>query len=83
MWCVNTTGIKAIKEWITNTTAHDDAGPLCSTDIKALDAWASEAEESFENCGSATIEMSEYQTRSGTPETFTLSLNMLVWYPQN
>ena len=73
MKTVNEKGIVALKNWIEATTASDDFGPLCRTDEKSLDAWATEAEQSMFAGNPPIVEMSEFCTRTGKPETFTLS----------
>ena len=77
MKTVNAKGIAALKVWIEKTSAEDDAGPLCRTDSKALDAWAVEAEESMLAGNQPIVEMSHLSTRSGRPETFTLTAEMI------
>ncbi len=77
MKTVNEKGLAALKVWIEKTSAQDDAGPLCLTDSKALDAWAAEAEESMLVGNPPMVEMSHLHTQSGRPETFTLSAEMI------
>jgi hypothetical protein len=73
MRMVNEKGIAALKAWVEKTRAEDDAGHLALTDERALDAWAQEAEESMANGGPPLVEMPASHSKTGKPETFTLS----------
>jgi len=77
MRIVNDKGIAALKKWIEETRAEDDFGFLCGTDAEALNAWAEEAEDSMLAGNPPIVEMHEMNTRSGRPETFTLSSEMI------
>jgi len=74
---VNERGMAALKSWIEKTSGEDEAGLLCLTDSKALNAWAIEAEESMLAGNPPMVEMSHFHTRSGKTETFTLSAEMI------
>lgn len=76
---VTETGIQHLKAWIEATTKSDEAGPLCKTDAKNLDAWACEAEESMGNGNPPMVEMDQHSTRSGKPETFTIPADGIDW----
>jgi len=78
MKTVNAKGLAALKAWVEKTSGADDAGPLCLTDSRALNAWAAEAEESMLAGNPPIVEMSPFHTRSGRPETFTLSSEMIA-----
>ena len=77
MKIVNERGIAALKAWIEATRGEDELGPLAETDARALDAWCVEAEESMLAGNAPMVEMSELQTRSHLPETFTLPENCI------
>lgn len=65
---VNDRGIRALKSWIEATSMPDH----CHTDAENLDAWCREAEESMGNGNPPMVEMSDLDTISGRPETFTI-----------
>ena len=69
---VNEKGIAALRTWIKDIRAVDDAGPLADADSRALEFWAQEAEQSMANGNPPTVEMHASHSRTGRPETFTL-----------
>jgi hypothetical protein len=72
---VNERGIQYLTAWIIATTKTDEAGPACKTDAREIDAWCTEAEESMGAGNPPVVEMSEINTASGTPETFTIPVD--------
>lgn len=74
---VNEKGISAIKRWIEQTRAEDELGPLADSDPTAINWWCVEAEESMLAGNPPIVEMSKHQTRSGRPETFALTDDMI------
>jgi hypothetical protein len=74
---VNEKGVSALKRWIESTRGEDEFGPLAETDPRALNAWACEAEESMLAGNPPVVEMSQHMSRSGRPETFTLTDDMI------
>jgi hypothetical protein len=77
MKIVNEKGVSALKRWIESVRGEDEAGPLAETDARALEAWCVEAEESMLAGNPPVVEMSGHMSRSGRPETFTLSADMV------
>ena len=77
MKIVNEKGVSALKLWVESVRGEDEAGPLAETDARALEAWCVEAEESMLAGNPPVVEMSEHMSRSGRPETFTLSADMV------
>jgi hypothetical protein len=74
---VNGKGMAALKNWIEQTRGEDEIGPLADSDPTALNWWCIEAEESMLAGNPPNVEMSQHQTRSGRPETFTLGDDMI------
>lgn len=68
IYTLNETGFSILRKWIEDTRGHDDAGPLCLSDDRALNAWAEDAEFSMNNNGGAVVEMHWNQTRSRSDE---------------
>jgi hypothetical protein len=68
IYTLNQMGLSILRKWIEDTRGHDDAGPLCLLDDRALNAWAEDAEFSMNNHGAAVIEMHWNQTRSRLDE---------------
>lgn len=78
MKIVNDKGIAALKRWIEETSLKDGFGARCRTDSEALNVWAEEVEESMLAGNPPMVEMHRMNTRSGRPETFTLSPEMIT-----
>ncbi len=80
---VNESGLAHIKAWIDSTSKTDDSGPVCGTDPQALNAWASDAEESMGNGNPPLIEMRASSTKSGRTETFVVPEDGVTWMDLN
>ena len=75
---VNEKGIDALRTWIQDIRAVDDAGPLAYADSRALEIWAQEAEQSMANGNPPMVEMPASHSKTGRPETFTLPADCIT-----
>jgi hypothetical protein len=69
---VNAKGIAALRAWIKDIRDVDDGGPVAYIDLRTLEIWAQEAEQSMANGNPPMVEMPATHSRTGRPETFTL-----------